>query len=170
MLISFALGKSDNAGARRFLEQKDVFNVSITRAKEQQVVFHSVELGDLPSGSLLAEYLNSVKNSGNEEIREDDLPKQADLFAEQVIQQCAQNGIKASLYESVASIPVDILLEKNGKYLGVDLIGYPGHTRESIGIVKQQILDRVGIKLVPVGFVEWQVKSKEIMMKIINSF
>ena len=75
MLISFALGKSDNVGARRFLEQEDVFNVSITRAKEQQIVFHSVESSELPGSSLLAKYFDSVMNIENDELRKNVLGK-----------------------------------------------------------------------------------------------
>ena len=168
MLISLALSSSDNAGVRRFLEQEDVFNVSITRSKEQQVIFHSIRPTELPASSLLAKYLDSISNVEIADVYQGSESSLGDKFAENFTELCAQHGIKSSLYQSVASIAVDVLLEKNGKYLGVDLIGYPGHTRNAIGIINQQILDRVSLKLVPVGFVEWQVRSEEIIVKLLG--
>lgn len=168
MLISLALGNSDNAGARRFLEKEDVFNVSITRAKERQVVLHSMRVEDLPPSSLLAEYLNSVSQAENAELDNGKKAEVADLFAESVAESCAQHGLNVSFHQSVASIPVDVLLEKDGHYLGIDLIGYPGHTRDAVGITKQQILNRVGVRIIPIGFVEWQVRAEEIMSKVID--
>jgi len=170
MLISFALSATDNAGVRRFLEQEDVFNVSITRAKERQIIFHSVLSKDLPMDSLLAKYLNSVTDTSNRDAYKGSESSLGDKFAESFTAACSRYGIETSLYQSIASIPVDILLEKDGLYLGVDLIGYPGYTKSSVGIVNHQILDRVGLKLVPVGFVEWNVRPDEIMTKLVELF
>ena len=91
-----------------------------------------------------------------------------DQFAERFVKLCIQNGINALLHQSVASIPVDVLLEKDGRYLGGDLIGYPGDMRDAVGIRKQQILDRVGVKLIPICFVEWEVRAEEIMLHVVN--
>lgn len=60
-------------------------------------------------------------------------------------------------------VAVDVLLEKNGNYLGVDLVGYPGYSQAAVEINRQQILERVGIRLVPVGYVEWQIHQVAIL-------
>lgn len=165
MLISMALGKSDNAGARRFLEQEDVFNVSITRAKHRQIIYHSVQPQDLPVTSLLGKYISlsgkvvSFRNRGFQNQEMDD-------FAKQFCEACSLRKIDCSINESVASIPVDILLKKDGRYLGVDLVGYPGYTQSAVGINRHQILERAGMKLVPVGYIEWQVRGDNVLDEI----
>ena len=86
-----------------------------------------------------------------------------DEFATQLSQACEMRGITCRTNKSVAFIPIDILLEKNGKYLGVDLVGYPGFMQDSVGINRHQILERAGMKLVPVGYVKWQVQKVNIL-------
>ncbi len=162
MLISMALGKSDNAGSRRFLEQEDVFNVSITRARHKQIIYHSVQPQDLPANSLLAKYISlsgKVTSSPERELCQ----KEMDDFARQFSEACSVRGITCSINENVASIPVDVLLEKKGRYLGVDLVGYPGYMQDAVGINRHQILERAGMKLVPVGYVEWQVQQENVI-------
>jgi superfamily I DNA and/or RNA helicase len=162
MLISIALGKADNVGSRNFLEQEDVFNVSITRAQHKQIVYHSVLPQDLPASSLLAKYITSSRSNVLNDRREFG-KVESDQFAEEFSNACKLRGITTSVNESVASIPVDVLLEKNGNYLGVDLVGYPGYSQAAVEINRQQILQRVGIRLVPVGYVEWQIHQVAIL-------
>lgn len=162
MLVSMALAKTDNVGARRFIEQEDVFNVSITRAKNKQIIYHSVRSRDLPVGSLLARYLDHSGRSISGYVNEEQ-SRVVDEFGKQFKTVCEEKGIDVSLNESVAGIPVDVLLEKDGKYIGVDLVGYPGYTQEAVGINQYQILERAGMKLVPVGFVEWQTQPEKVM-------
>ena len=165
MLISLALGKSDNAGSLRFLEQEDVFNVSITRARHRQVIYHSAQPEDLPPSSLLAKYLSF---SGQSLTSQDQMSSEneADDFAKQFTEKCALRNISCRINQSVASIPVDVLLEKKGKFLGVDLVGYPGYTQDAVGVNRHQILERAGMKLIPVGFVEWQVQQENVIKAI----
>lgn len=165
MLISMALGKSDNSGSRRFLEQEDIFNVSITRARHQQVIYHSVLPQDLPASSLLAKYLTS-SGKLSASISEDESRNLVDEFAENFSKACEAKQITCKAGVSVASIPVDVLLEKNGNYLGVDLVGYPGYMQDAVEINQQQILERAGMMLVPVGFVEWQVQQENVLVEI----
>ncbi|MGJ8658007.1 MAG: DEAD/DEAH box helicase [Akkermansiaceae bacterium] len=165
MLISVGLGKSDNAGTRRFIEQEDVFNVSITRAKHQQVIFHSVKPQDLPIHSLLGKYLSfSGKGDSNSgQYEGEGRTDEVNSFAIEFTKACGEKGITSKMNETVAAIPVDVLLEKNGRYLGVDLVGYPGFTQNAVGINRHQILERAGMKLVPVGYVEWQVQPENVL-------
>ncbi len=169
MLISMALGKSDNAGARRFLEKEDVFNVSITRARHKQIIYHSVKPQDLPATSLLAKYI-SLSGKAISSPERGLCNKEVDDFARQFSKACSLRGITSSTNENVASIPVDILLEKKGKYLGVDLVGYPGYAQDAVGINRHQILERAGMKLVPVGYVEWQVQQENVLVGIEKLF
>ncbi|MDY8138272.1 hypothetical protein [Aquimarina sp. 2201CG5-10] len=59
---------------------------------------------------------------------------------------------------------IDILVEKDGKYLGIDLIGYPGDFQHSFSIERYRILYRVGIEVIPLSYVTWYfdetIKSK----------
>jgi len=45
----------------------------------------------------------------------------------------------------------------------VDLVGYPGYMQDAVGVNRHQILERAGMKLVPVGYVEWQIQQENVL-------
>lgn len=59
VIISLGLGPDDLGQALRFIEDRNLFNVMITRARRRIVLVHSFDPGDLPRG-LLAEYFRFV--------------------------------------------------------------------------------------------------------------
>ncbi len=167
MLISLAYGRTDNSGSRRFLEQEDVFNVSITRARHEQIVYHSVHGHELPATSLLGQYLLS-EGCGESGMVLRDFAAEVDQFGKEFVQAFELRGIRCRFNQSVASIAVDVLLEENGRCMGVDLVGYPGYTRDAVGINRHQILERAGFKIVPVGYVEWQVQREHVIKEVLQ--
>jgi len=59
VIISLGLGPDDLGQSLRFIEDRNLFNVMITRARRRIVLLHSFDPGDLPRG-LLAEYFRFV--------------------------------------------------------------------------------------------------------------
>jgi len=60
ILISLALDNQTHAAAFHYLNKEDVFNVSITRARKEQYVFHSFDLEKLNPKTLTARYLQRL--------------------------------------------------------------------------------------------------------------
>lgn len=60
MLISTVVTDSCPAASLRFLETPNLFNVMVTRAKNQQVVFHSVNEHSIGQPSMLSSYLREA--------------------------------------------------------------------------------------------------------------
>jgi hypothetical protein len=62
VIASLAIGPTDAPGSLRFMQNPNLFNVMVTRAKREMVVVTSVDDSDLPSG-LLADYLRHAEHA-----------------------------------------------------------------------------------------------------------
>ena len=60
MFLSFAVDRQAHPASLRFLDRPDVFSMSITRARNLQIVFCSLQPDDLPGSSLLQRYLEAI--------------------------------------------------------------------------------------------------------------
>lgn len=60
MLLSWVVDEDSHQSSIRFLNNPNLLNVAITRARHQQHVFHSVKTEQLPANSLLRQYLESI--------------------------------------------------------------------------------------------------------------
>ena len=55
---------------------------------------------------------------------------------------------------------IDLLVQKHGNHLGIDLIGHPGRYAPAFDFERYRILQRSGMNLFPLPWYSWQ-KSKE---------
>jgi hypothetical protein len=62
MIASLAIGHGFSGGSLNFIQNPNLFNVLVTRAKREMVVLVSVEPGSLPDG-LLAQYLRHAEHA-----------------------------------------------------------------------------------------------------------
>lgn len=166
MLISWCVDGESGAQVLRFLEREDVFNVSITRARIKQIVMHSVAAKQLAVGSLLGDYLRYAEVCEGSGVTDKEVC--TDEFARQVAGGLSQSGVKVMLEGVVAGMEVDMVLEKNGEILGVDLVGYPGQMTKAVAQRKAQMLGRAGMKLVPLGYAEWVSRREECLERILK--
>jgi len=152
MFLSLVLDGEAHPGALRYLERPDVFNVSVTRARNLQVVFCSVPPGELPGRSLLRRYLETIGQPPSAYAAT--VP--ADAFLCEVQATLSARGFKTWPCYLVAGLPVDLLVEKNGRSLGIDLVGYPGHFKEAFDLEKYRLFQRAGLRLFPLSYSAWQ--------------
>eukprot|EP00112_Aurelia_sp_Birch-Aquarium-sp1_P007875 Seg18599.1 transcript_id=Seg18599.1/GoldUCD/mRNA.D3Y31 product="putative helicase MOV-10" protein_id=Seg18599.1/GoldUCD/D3Y31 len=174
MMISLVVDASVGSQTLRYLEKEDVFNVSITRAKLGQYVYHSIASEDLSQESLLKRFLDELldtaqKFPSKESTESPDL-SHTDAFLTSLTDYCKQCSIKVLGHKKVAGVTVDVLLEKDGAYLGVDLVGYPGALSGAVEIQRIQTLKRAGFKLLPIGYVEWMHRTNDCMNVIVSHF
>lgn len=154
MLISFAID-NNSLRAAAYLNKPDVFNVSMTRARQLQLVYTSVDENTLPVNNLLRRYLTSV----GQFIVDHKAEQQPDDFQCEVAQYLETNGFEFWRGYEMLGTYIDILARKNGKYVAIDLIGYPGPWRDYFELDTYKIIKRAGLDVFPLSYALW-VKNK----------
>ncbi|MGL6010901.1 MAG: DEAD/DEAH box helicase, partial [Shewanella oncorhynchi] len=150
MLLSFSITANDSRAAV-YLNREDMFNVAITRAKQMQWLFLSVQAHELPNNNLLATYLASAGQFQAAHNYVDAL----DSFGQSVAQAIEAKGITVWRAYHLAGLELDILCRYGNQYLAIDLIGYPGPWADFFEIELYKLLQRAGIKLIPVSYGLW---------------
>ncbi len=158
MFISLALSASDHPTAFRYLNQPDVFNVSITRARSQQHVFTSLDPSQLKPG-LVRRCLESIAQQAATPV----LPqKSKDAFLDEITEVAKDLGI-VEIYRAypIAGIEIDLLVMHAQHTYCIDAVGYPGDFAESFSIERCKILHRVGLTTFPVAYSRWHLQHEQ---------
>lgn len=150
MLLSFSITANDSRAAV-YLNREDMFNVAITRAKQMQWLFLSIQAHELPNNNLLATYLTSAGQFQAAHNYVDSL----DSFGQSVALAIEAKGITVWRAYHMAGLELDILCRYGNQYLAIDLIGYPGPWADFFDIELYKLLQRAGIKLIPVSYGLW---------------
>ncbi|SEC40539.1 AAA domain-containing protein [Tenacibaculum sp. MAR_2009_124] len=160
MLLSMVANGNSHFASLNYLNKEDVFNVAITRARNEQHIFYSINSESLPERSLLRQYLSSFEQKNifthQNELTEDSFSQEVKAFLKQ---------FKATTHVgyTIAGLSIDMLLENNNNYLGIDLIGYPGSFTAAFDIERYRILHRVGIQIIPISYLSWTYHQEETM-------
>ena len=159
MHLSFCVDNESHHSAYIHLNKPEVFNVSITRARFKQFNYLSASPDNLQRGSLFAQYINSIQEIKPFESKQSD---EYDLFLEEVITSWSDKGIK-HYWKGIfmAGMIVDLVIKYNDRYIGVDLIGYPGAYNEAFGIERYRILKRAGLEVYPLPYSDWYFDQKK---------
>ncbi|MBQ4821179.1 AAA domain-containing protein [Aquimarina sp. MMG016] len=159
ILISMAVDNDSHHSALNYLNRSDVFNVMITRARNIQEVFLSVSIKELKFDSLLRDYIErSMINK--QVVRKEDSYLDEFVREVRVFLDAKHLGINYHIGYQLSGLVIDILIEKDGKYLGIDLIGYPGDFQPSFSIERYKVLYRVGIQVIPLSYMTWYFDEK----------
>jgi hypothetical protein len=161
MLLSLAVDKNTSAAGIRFLEREDVFNVSITRAKDEQHVFCSVLPTDLEASGHLKDYLCGAASVELQNSTDDAVSGCVIALG----LSCA--GLSVWRNTSVAGIKADIAIEKHsGGLLVIDLLGgtAPGH--QALLVRDYEILQRAGHTVYPLPIRKWREQEPEVIAKL----
>ncbi len=162
MFISLGIDRDVNSATLRFLEREDVFNVAITRARSMQIIYHSLDADDLPTHSMLAQYLRSLDEGSSPEL----VDQASDSFAKEVATELKPYEMDVRIGQRVSGVSVDLLLIQGDKVLGIDLIGYPGVTFPAVDLHRTKILRRANFRLIPLGYTEWCTQKEHVMKTI----
>lgn len=167
MLLSFVVDATSHHSAFIHINKEDVFNVSITRARYEQHIFTSVESKELKGNSLLRTYFESINLN---EIQIEATDSKHDEFLEEVVLMLEKSSIH-NYWRGyhVAGLNLDLLLKHNDRYLGIDLVGYPGEFREMFGLERYRILKRADIQVFPLPYSDWYF-DREATFKALMDF
>lgn len=168
MYISFSVDSNTHSAAIRFLEQEDVFNVSITRAKMEQRIYLSINEESLKNASLLKSFISFYRRTDNElkQIQND----YHDSFAKEVATKLEQLGYTCHISYPMSGIMIDLVVIKNSKSLGVDLIGYPGDMEDVYSLDRYRMFRRANFTLFPLPYLNWLTNQKKCIKAIEQYF
>lgn len=153
MLLSLAVDGGSHPTSFRYLSQPDVFNVSITRARDYQIVFTSFTEDEVSKHALLARYLSQI---GHPPVSP--RPEQAsfkDAFLIAVMSRLRKEGFNLWPSYAVAGSTVDLVVEKQRRAFGLDLIGYPDELGAALELERYRMLARAGLSLFPLPLSAW---------------
>jgi hypothetical protein len=153
MFLSLAVDPKSHPQAFRHLSQPDVFNVAITRARSRQLVLASLDPSDLPEGSLAARYLSEISRPA--ETARDFSPVPEDEFLELVSSRLSTSGFRVHRAFLVAGTIVDLVVERDGSVLGIDLIGQSGSLGTALDLERYRMLRRAGLAVFPLSLESW---------------
>jgi hypothetical protein len=165
MLISLCIDANSHASALRYMEQPDVFNVAITRAKSRQMIFKSFCESSLKTDSMLRKYLSEIGriNPKSEGL----VPKTMQslgYFAQDLGNALEQRGYQVEYSKKIAGCKVDLWVSQpDGCSLIVDLIGYPNCSEEAMPFDVAQRFGRMGLRLAPISYAEWVDRREDIL-------
>lgn len=150
MLLSLAVDDDAHPSALRYLNRPDVFNVAVTRARSRQVVFVSRRTTD--PGSLLSRYLEYAASSPDAATVEETPDR--DPFLEAVQRAIEARAFRAWPAWSLAGMVVDLVAEREGKAIGIDLVGAGAHA-PVFPLERVRMLDRAGLPVFTLPYSAW---------------
>ena len=152
IFVSLVVDDTVNHGTIRYLERTDIFNVTITRARYLQEVYTSVNPNVLNENSLLAKYLSKV----GADKPQNDQETAYDQFLNEVVSYLKQiNGGTIYLDKMIADARLDIIIGREDKILGIDLVGFPGDYEEHLTIEDIESLERTNIDVFILPYSDW---------------
>ena len=164
MLLSFSVDNNAKRAAV-YLNKADVFNVSITRARQKQILFLSIDETQLPENNLLRKYLSSIDDFEAKHT----VATEIDEFQHEVINALKPLNIDTWPGYTIAGTEVDILCRNHNKYLAIDLIGFPGPWADFFELNTYKLFKRAGVEVLPISYGLWVVDKEACIAKIASA-
>ncbi|MCE2571306.1 DEAD/DEAH box helicase [Motilimonas eburnea] len=165
ILLSMCVDEQSSGHQFRYINRPDVFNVAVTRARDEQYVFLSSRPHRLPSQSLLFEYIHSIERNHQYALDENN---DFDAFQAEVSRLLTLNGINTWKNYPIAGAELDLMCEYGDKTLAIDLIGYPGESQDYYHLSRYQIFQRAGLTLYPLTYTRWVNQKHRVLKQIIQ--
>jgi hypothetical protein len=153
MFLSLAVDPESHPQAFRHLGQPDVFNVAVTRARNRQWVLSSVDPSDFPEGSVAARYLSEISRAPESLVPTTDVP--ADEFLDRVEARLSSAGFRVHRAFPIAGTVVDLVVEREEKVFGIDLVGQRGTLGTPLDLERHRMLRRAGLSVFPLSLASW---------------
>lgn len=166
VFLSFTIDEATHHASIRYLERPDVFNVSITRAKNTQEVCISIDPNQLNKTSLLSKYLCSKAPTQLESIEKQSYDKF--LAAVRAILAAANAG-KIHINRKICGTKIDIIVVQENRTLGIDLIGFPGEYARQLSMNEINSLERAKINIFLLPYSDWYF-DKDLCVKALIAF
>ncbi len=120
VIASLAIDAAAAAGSLRFLQNPNLFNVLVTRAKREMVIVTSVDPANLPSG-LLTEYLRHAEHAPNPA----DAADPVNGWTGEIVSELQAFGMSVVPSYPVAGWVVDLAMGEKAAAIGVETTVHP---------------------------------------------
>lgn len=152
--LSLAVDGESHPATYMFLNNPNVFNVSITRARNEQYIYCSVRAEELKPGSLVRRYLESV--AGPVAPAAPPSGSVRDAFLAAVGEAVEEAGFHVWSAYPVAGQRIDLVIERDGRVGAIDLIGHPGAYSGALALERCRTLRRAGLWVFPLPYRAWK--------------
>jgi hypothetical protein len=164
MFLSLAVDRESHAATRNFLNDPHVFNVAITRARDRQYVYCSLAPEDLGRDSLLRRFLAEITEPLPGPAH--NTPGPVDAFRGDVCAALSARGFAVWCDYPVAGWRIDLVAERGGVAVGIDLIGYPGQLTAAFPLDRYRMFRRTGLPLFPLTYRAWQTAREDCLQAV----
>ncbi|MBL58011.1 MAG: hypothetical protein CMP61_12565 [Flavobacteriales bacterium] len=160
IFISISLDGDSHGSAFAYMNKEDVFNVCVTRAKHKQVVVYSFDMETLANHHL-------IKKMYQLELKEDQKwikpTEEKDAFSKEIIKTLENMKFEIFPRFQFSSLDVDLLVKRNNRFIGIDLIGYPGEMASEFKLERYSMLNRAGFKTYPLPYSYWKLNKENVI-------
>jgi hypothetical protein len=172
MLISFCADPGSHRSSLTFMNQENLFNVAVTRARRRQVIFTGLDPRRLPVEHLLTDYLNYAADCLDNDLPAD-VPGAATRFESEVAETLrGQRDTAVYLAYPVAGFKVDVVAQRGTQALAIACDGDPDRQPALPGMLSldspagQAILERAGWRIHRVSYRRWKVDREACLAEI----
>lgn len=151
VILATSIDRGFHSASLRFLESPNLFNVAVTRARQQLVVVTSVGPDDLPPG-LLREYLLHAQGAAPAHSRSDDCEHP---FAEQAAAALAQRGLEVWPGFAAAGFAIDLVVTRDQRHLALFCDGAGSSGPADDPLAQHRILSRAGWAVRRISHRQW---------------
>ncbi|MGH2501270.1 MAG: AAA domain-containing protein, partial [Ktedonobacterales bacterium] len=174
MLLSFCAYPTSHRSSLTFMNQENLFNVAVTRARRRQVIFTALDPRNLQPNHLLTEYLTYAADCLEPEKPEDH-GAAATSFEREVGQALsASPDYTVYLGYPVAGFTVDVVAQRGARALAIACDGDPERQPPLPGVATldtptgQAILERAGWRVHRIPYRRWQ-REREVCLGEIDA-
>jgi superfamily I DNA/RNA helicase/very-short-patch-repair endonuclease len=167
VVISTVIDPDFHHATLRFIENPNLFNVAVTRARKRLVMVTSVTPAHLPAGEghLLAKFFQHAANPLDPEARPDAFRSN---FERQVADALRARGVKVIAAYPSCGYEIDLVAVADGRSLAIECDGHPHHfnndgTYTDQDIARHLVLTRAGWDIARVGWSAWRSNPQPIV-------
>jgi hypothetical protein len=172
MLISFCADPNSHRSTVTFMNQDNLFNVAVTRARRRQVIFTGLDPRHLPREHLLGGYLSYAADCLEPDRPEGRQARGTD-FEEELAQALeARGGYTIYRGYPAAGFVVDIVAQRGGQALAIACDGDPqrhvSHPDDGMldSVAGQAILERAGWRAHRLPYRRWRAAPDACLAEI----
>ncbi|HEX6817123.1 MAG TPA: AAA domain-containing protein [Ktedonobacterales bacterium] len=174
MLLSFCADPTSHRSTLTFLNQENLFNVAVTRARRRQVIYTALNPQHLPPEHLLRDYLTYAADC-LEPDAPSDFASAGTAFERDVAQELSGRGYTIYLEYPVAGFAVDVVAQVQSggsQALAIACDGDPEAETTITGagsldtVAGQAILERAGWRVYRLPFRRWQREREACLAEI----
>ncbi len=163
MYISLAIDDTAHSATMRFLNNPQLLNVAVTRARHLQFLYASFDPQQLDKQSLLSQLMHSVESPMAHRTNTN---APVDAFRTEIARELEKLGLRTWQDFCIASEPIDLIIESSERSLALDLIGYPGQLSTAYPLERYRMLHRAGLDILPLSYRDWRLRRGPVLQRI----